>query len=103
MLNVSGNRIASADPSVWLYSTFNSLSAKKQTTKFTSANFQKLLCPSYMISKIHKQEGKSVYIDEVAHHEPPHQDLRCLQIHLFSSLVLKKLIDVINVKFCFNI
>ena len=28
---------------------------------------------------------------EVAHHEPPHQDLRCLQIQLFSSLVVKEL------------
>ena len=30
-------------------------------------------------------------LDEVAHNEPPHQDLRCLQIQLFSSLVLKEL------------
>ena len=29
----------------------------------------------------------------VAHHEPPHQDLRCLQIQLFSSLVLKEKIS----------
>ena len=28
----------------------------------------------------------------MAHYEPPHQDLRCLQIQLFSSLVLKELI-----------
>ena len=28
-------------------------------------------------------------LDEVAHHEPPHQDLCCLQIQLFSSLVVK--------------
>ena len=32
-----------------------------------------------------------VDLDEVAHHEPPHQDLRCLQIQLFLILVLKKL------------
>ena len=31
-------------------------------------------------------------LDEVAHHEPPSQDLRCLQIQLFSSLVVKVLI-----------
>ena len=31
-------------------------------------------------------------LDEVAHYEPPHQDLHCLQIQLFSSLVLKELI-----------
>ena len=28
----------------------------------------------------------------MAHDEPPHQDLSCLQIQLFSSLVLKELI-----------
>ena len=33
----------------------------------------------------------SVDVDEVAHFEPPHQDLRCLKIQLFSSLVLKEL------------
>ena len=27
----------------------------------------------------------------MAHHEPPHQDLRCLQTQLFSSLVVKEL------------
>ena len=35
--------------------------------------------------------ANSVDLVEVAHYEPPHQDLRCLQIHLFSSLVLKEL------------
>ena len=30
-------------------------------------------------------------LDEVAHVEPPHQDLPCLQIQLFSSLILKEL------------
>ena len=28
----------------------------------------------------------------MAHYEPPHQDLRCLQSQLFSSLVLKELV-----------
>ena len=27
----------------------------------------------------------------MAHYEPPHQDLRCLQVLLFSSLVVKEL------------
>ena len=31
-----------------------------------------------------------VDLDEVAHYEPLHQDLCCLQIHLFLSLVLKE-------------
>ena len=33
----------------------------------------------------------SVDLDEVAHYEPPRQDLRCLQIQLFSSVVAKEL------------
>ena len=35
--------------------------------------------------------ANSVDLDEVAHNEPPHQDLRCMQIQLFSSLVVKEL------------
>ena len=35
--------------------------------------------------------ANSVDLDEVAHYEPPHEDLRCLQIQLFSSVVLKEL------------
>ena len=46
-----------------------------------------MLSPRYIILKI-----QSVDLDEVAHNEPPHQDLRCLQIQLFSSLILKELI-----------
>ena len=34
--------------------------------------------------------ANSVDLDEVAHYEPPLQDLLCLQIQLFSSLVLKE-------------
>ena len=32
-------------------------------------------------------------LDEVAHFEPPHQDLHCLLTQLFLSLVLKALIS----------
>ena len=32
-------------------------------------------------------QANSVDLDEVAHYEPPHQDLCCLQIQLFLSLV----------------
>ena len=38
--------------------TLNSLTTKKQTTKFSSANFQKKLSPSYSILRIQRQEGK---------------------------------------------
>ena len=32
-------------------------------------------------------QANIVDLDEVAHYEPPHQDLHCLQIQLFLSLV----------------
>ena len=36
----------------------NSLTTEKQTTKFSSANFQKMLSPSYSILRIQRLEGK---------------------------------------------
>ena len=33
--------------------------------------------------------ANSVDLDEVAHYEPPHQDLCCLRVQLILSLVLK--------------
>ena len=36
----------------------NSLTTEKQTTKFSSAIFQKMLSPSYIILRIHRLEGK---------------------------------------------
>ena len=36
----------------------NSLTFEKQTTKFSSANFQKMLSPSYFILRIQRLEGK---------------------------------------------
>ena len=69
----------------------NFLTTKKLMTKFSSANFQNMLSPSYFILKIQRQEGKSVDLDEEAHYDPPHPDLHCLQIQLFLPLVLKAL------------
>ena len=47
--------------------------------------------PSYIIIGDSKTRGRnSVDLDEVAHYEPPHQDLHCLQIQLILSLVLKE-------------
>ena len=54
-------------------------------------NFPRNVSSSYIILRIQRLEGKQLDLDEVAHYEPPHQDLRCLQIQLFSSLVLKEL------------
>ena len=38
--------------------TFDSLTTKKQKTKFMSANFPKILSPSYTILRIQRLEGK---------------------------------------------
>ena len=52
--------------------------------------------------------ANSVYLDEVAHFEPPHQDPHCLQIQLFSSLVVKELMHqqsanhIMNIDFSAN-
>ena len=39
-------------------STINSLTTEKQTIKFSSANFQKILNPSYIILRIQRLESK---------------------------------------------
>ena len=53
-------------------------------TKFMSARLNKFFFPSYIILRIKKiNRANSVDPDEVAHNEPPHLDLRCLQIQLF--------------------
>ena len=75
---------------------FNTLSDKKQTTKGTSTNFQKMLSPSCIILRIQRQMANCVDLDEVAQYETPHHDLCCLQIPLFSSLVFKVLIKVMG-------
>ena len=38
--------------------SFNSLTTEKQTTNFSSAKFQKILNPSYIILRIQRLEGK---------------------------------------------
>ena len=40
------------------FAYINSLTTEKQTTKFSSANFQKKLSPSYIILRIQSLEGK---------------------------------------------
>ena len=67
-------------------------SFKKQTTKFSSADFQKMLSPNYIILRIQRLEANDVYLDEVALYEPHNLDIHCLPIQLFSSLVLEELI-----------
>ena len=56
-------------------------------TKFTSAIFDKC----FVVFRVQSLESKQSRSNEVAHHEPPYQDLYCLQIWPFSSLVLEVL------------
>ena len=71
----------------------NSLSTKTgRRQKFRLQIFKiKKLSPSCIIVRIQRLKGKQVDLYEVAHDEPPHQDLHCLQIQLFASLVVKEL------------
>ena len=58
-----------------------------------------LEAPKSRRQNLHLQTVKrvnSVDLDEVAHDEPPHQDLHCLQSQLFSSLAL----EVLNIQLC---
>ena len=43
--------------------------------------------------RIKDQKANSVDLDEMAHYEPP-QDLRCLQIQLFSSLAKEYILSL---------
>ena len=45
-----------------------------------------MICLSLIILKTEKLEANSADLDEVAHDEPPHLNLRCLQNQLFSFL-----------------
>ena len=47
--------------------------------------------------RIQDKNANSVDLDEVAHYEPPHQDLCCLQIGSFLSPVPKELIISVTV------
>ena len=58
-------------------------------TKFTSVKFgeKMLFCQLYHVENS-KTSANSVDPDEVAHYEPPHLNLRSLQIQQFLSLEL---------------
>ena len=71
-----------------LITPFNSLSAKRQKTNFTSAKFRKRFFQAILYLEFRSYKTNSIDLDEVAHNEPLYQDLRYLQILLVSSLVL---------------
>ena len=59
---------------------------KEQTTKFSTANFRKMLNSSSITLIIQRPEANNVDLDEAARYEPPHQDLSCLKIQLVFRL-----------------
>ena len=67
---------------------FNSLNTKKQATHFSAAKKNSIHANSY--SEFRDWRTNSVELNEVSHYEPPHKDLHCLQIYLFSSLAPKE-------------
>ena len=54
------------------------MTAKKQTTKLTSAKSSTFVLPICIILRIRKLDENRVDSDKAAHNEPPYQDLRCL-------------------------
>ena len=67
---------------------FNSLNTKKADGTHFSAAKKNIHANSY--SKFRDWRTNSVELDEVAHDEPPHKDLHCLQMYLISSSALKE-------------
>ena len=65
-------------------SFLNFLTTKKQVTIFF-CKFSKNIKSKLYHTENSKTRGQTVDPDEVANYQPPHQDLRCLQIQLFSS------------------
>ena len=63
------------------------LSLPKADDKIFVCKFSKAI----LYWEFNEQRANSVDLDEVAHYKPPHKDLRCLQIQLLSSLVVKEL------------
>ena len=66
---------------------FNSFNYHKADDKIFVCQFSKnVKSKLYCIDNSKTREQNSVDLDEVAHYEPPYQDLCCLQIQLFWSL-----------------
>ena len=53
-----------------------------------SENFQKSFLQALSYWKFKEQRTNSLDLDEEAHFEPPHLELRCLQIQLFLFFVI---------------
>ena len=88
--------------------TFNSLTTKKQTSKLSSANLKKKKKKKNKTKLYHIENSKTswqtvVDLDGVAHYEPPHQDLRCLQIQLFLSVNVSFVTSVYQYSFCTSV
>ena len=59
---------------------------------------KEMVSPSNIIMRIQRLECKQCSLHAVAHFEPPHQGVRCLQFELFSSLVFKDLMPKIKIE-----
>ena len=62
---------------------------RQADNKIFVCKFQKMLSSRYIVNS--KTTGQTVDLDEVAHYGPRHQDLRCLHIQPFLSMVSKEL------------
>ena len=86
------NRGWNTSTHIWVFNAY----VLRRLTLYQKADDKIFVCKfsKNVKSKLYHIENSifySVDLVEVAHYKPPHQDLRCLQIQLFSSLVLKEL------------
>ena len=69
---------------------FNPKVQKSRRQNLRQRNWKKnFLQTAISFCELKYQKANSVDSDEVAHYEPPHLDLHCLQIEIFSFLCLK--------------
>ena len=71
-----------------VYIALSLKTSRKQTTKLRLQNFEKLLIETVLCCKIKLKRANTVDPDEMAHNEPSHLDLQCLQIQLLLCLAL---------------
>ena len=67
---------------IFSQSKFKNINKKNKTKK---------IIQSILNSEFKDKRANRVDIDEMAHYEPPSQDVHCLQIYLFTSIALKEL------------
>ena len=67
---------------------FNPKVQKSRRQNLRQQNWKKYFATTLSFCELKDQKANSVDSDEVAHYEPPHLDLHCLQIKIFSLILV---------------